>query len=583
MNPAPAEIDVFSRPHSRIKRLVDSYSQKLSATDFSDYTALKSFLSSLRFTFKEFKTHENIENECIMEKLKNRLNYHKVMVEEVAEVHSDDCLGKMNKLVEDGWIRTDSCSHSRDEMALIGNQLADALRKFTDSFLPHMQEEEEIFQPLLMKYFTYDELKEIRGDVLRKHSLFMTQDWEEKTDGEVECQDKVLEEELLPAKIQLLPSELTLKIFSYLNPKELCQCKQVCTQWNTLAGDPSFWTSLHPVRWAQGDWRFNISVEEMELEEDPYDNSLTCTIDEDADVDESESSGESDGLDSLDPNSQLNQIRREAKMLSGIVKYLLPAVGRSVQTINLSYSKSVTNGLVYKILQQTPNVKHLNLSSTKISDVAFKGLRRHHSCSGLEHLDLSGCVNITNLTLVRFGDAFMRGLYKVIEENPKSTSEFDKNGKRILNGSSPDRLETDSESDSGVCPNCGNVRKKRSSISGVEENVLSKQEERDSKLGAPSEKRTLKFLSLSGCFKITDEGLSALLDAGPYPYLHHLDLSGCLNVTARGLSDFVKACDSLNHEEFFYCDNILEGPYAQTASGCQNLECSNRVCCRSGE
>lgn len=42
-----------------------------------------------------------------------------------------------------------------------------------------------------MKYFTYDELKEIRGDVLRKHSLFMTQDWEEKTDGGVECQGTV--------------------------------------------------------------------------------------------------------------------------------------------------------------------------------------------------------------------------------------------------------------------------------------------------------------------------------------------------------------------------------------------------------
>ena len=89
-----------------------------------------------------------------------------------------------------------------------GIQLKQALDEFTDSFLPHMQEEEEVysfvlepyvhnaniifrefskmmnfvqnlqimfgicaqvFQPLLLQYFSYEELRELRQKVLQKH------------------------------------------------------------------------------------------------------------------------------------------------------------------------------------------------------------------------------------------------------------------------------------------------------------------------------------------------------------------------------------------------------------------------------
>ena len=75
----------------------------------------------------------------------------------------------------------------------------------------------------------------------------------------------------------------------------------------------------------------------------------------------------------------------------------------------------------------------------------------------------------------------------------------------------------------------------------------------------------------------------ALAKYGGLPKLRHLDLSGCLHVTAEGLLDLVFVCPALDHTEFFYCDNIDEGPCPETASGCQNLQCKNRVCCRTGE
>ena len=53
-----------------------------------------------------------------------------------------------------------------------------------------------------------------------------------------------------------LPSEVLLKIFGYLQPKELCSCAQVCKSWSVVAVDGSLWETLHPARWARGNWTF---------------------------------------------------------------------------------------------------------------------------------------------------------------------------------------------------------------------------------------------------------------------------------------------------------------------------------------
>ena len=60
-----------------------------------------------------------------------------------------------------------------------------------------------------------------------------------------------------------LPPEVTLKIFSYLNPKDLCRTAQVCKGWSTLARDGQLWKELFPVRWIfKNDWRFGVVNEE---------------------------------------------------------------------------------------------------------------------------------------------------------------------------------------------------------------------------------------------------------------------------------------------------------------------------------
>ncbi|XP_072176393.1 F-box/LRR-repeat protein 5-like [Diadema setosum] len=660
MAPAPAEIDVFSGPHSRMKRLVQLYSDKLSEVDVSSCADLRALLWSLRSTFTEFKTHEHIENECIMWKLKNRLQFLKVEIDAVSEVHSDNKLSEMVTLVEEGCTKADRCTCPK-EAATIGHNLIRALHKFTDDFLPHMQEEEEIFQPLLMEYFSYSELKEIKSDVIKRHQQLTKYCPEEKGDNQIKAEKEsdskdlscnsdnaILEQEEdlddddddnSLSKIQGLPMEVLLNIFSYLNPWELSQCSMVCSRWSCLARDPCLWKHLSPTRWARGDWQFRAPAQfPDDDEDDPYDRDVYVVVDEDADFDESTSSAlESDSSNTSVASYRAACIRHEARMLVAMVRYLLPYVGQGVESLNLAKSKGVTNGLVYKLLTQCPNLQHLNLAETKVSDIAFKGLGKHGSGCKLRHLDLSGCTNISDLTLKRLASILQEKAPVQAEtkrfvpcthaksrvaKDETQASYFehvsDKNG-RPLYRCSPKKTEKEcsgrfafhnendrkdihrtahclghksSANDSSrihpIPDNSPRTRgcsgssctdsNKGSSCHGNQDDVVNNRVTKDG-----CYERNLEFLSLSGCYRITDSGLRALSQAGGWPHLKHLDMSGCLNISALGLSQLAEASPALNHQEFFYCDNIEEGPYADTASGCQNLQCSNRVCCRSGE
>ena len=56
--------------------------------------------------------------------------------------------------------------------------------------------------------------------------------------------------------LEHLPQEVLLKVFSYLDPQDLCHLSQTHPSFSELAFDGSLWSSLHPVRWADGHWKF---------------------------------------------------------------------------------------------------------------------------------------------------------------------------------------------------------------------------------------------------------------------------------------------------------------------------------------
>ncbi|KAG8003472.1 F-box/LRR-repeat protein 5, partial [Nibea albiflora] len=673
---------------------------QLSKTNFSNNNDFRSFLQSLCATFKEFKMHEQIENEYIIGLLQQRCRT-------VYNVHSDNKLSEMLTLFEKGLHSV----KSECEQLNYARQLKERLEAFTQDFLPHMKEEEEVFQPMLMEYFTYEELKDIKKQVIAQHCS--QQQWDcaaevlkgftlwsqaeelqkafkyadhEKTDYELEKNGNS------STHISQLPTEIMLRLFHYLGPEDLCRCSQVCSSWSELAKTGSLWRHLYPVRWARGDY---YSGPPGDLDQDPDEDWVKSRQnegrayqewDEDADVDESDVSGHTQG------SLAISTAQREKRLLNGIIQNLLPAVGPSVKSIVLAYSSSVSSKMVRQMLSLCPNITHLDLTQTDVTDFAFDSWSSLGGCLSLEHLDLSGCEKITDHTLkklsVGLGDLTSSTcsdkpsnrrarLFKsspipiaLMEErklHPVGRKQqaiiFKQGTGRWGTACTPTRVwvldTTDladiedaaewsrrdgmplSEAESfveaqlvgGSCccrrsrrrghrtvsnasylhqqyamqgemlcghstcctsdmalrtftgPQCGSgstrsstaeLRTKCSSFGGLQ--CLGHQNRTDKS----EAKRSLRFLSLSGCYQVTDLGLRALSQRGGLPVLEHLNLSGCLLVTEVGLQELVSACPSLNDEHFYYCDNI-NGPHADTASGCQNLQCGFRACCRSGE
>ncbi|XP_041035589.1 F-box/LRR-repeat protein 5 isoform X2 [Carcharodon carcharias] len=654
MAPFPEEVDVFSAPHWRMKKLVNLYSEKLSNTNFSNSRDFQSLLTSLYATFTEFKSHEQIENEYIMDELQHRLRALSVCNSSVSNVHSDNKLSDMLSLFEKGLKNF----KNEYEQLNYSRQLKERLDAFTKDFIPHMKEEEEVFQPLLMEYFTYEELKDIKVKVIAQHCthghvdtvevLKELQLWSQteelqkadKNSPSSNRADRESEPEANNTHVSQLPPEVLLKVLGYLNPRELCRARQVNTRWSRLAGSGALWRHLYPISWVRGNWysgppsSLNLGPDYL-CEDEDEEEDLSREWDEDADIDESEEAGP--GL------STLSKTQREALLLPGLIHYLLPQVGVSVKTLVLAYSSSLSSQMVRQILNSCPKLEHLDLTQTAVTDSAFNRCVLG-SCRSLRHLDLSGCDRITDSALHHLS----RALGDLAEEDCQSGGwrsectwaphgchvcppedgaglwtqggagrvwllpeeellDIEEAGGLKLRGprwaapprSPPSgaiaaRCIRDAHCQRAQAP-CGHtlcaadakLRTKRAPPPQCNKMVRTRGSEGSYstgrwRVGVDPDSRSLRFLSLSGCFQITDHGLRALMLHGGLPFLEHLDLSGCLLITGRGLQDLVSVCPALKDEYFFYCDNI-SGPHANTASGCQNLQCSVRACCRSGE
>ncbi|KAK3857539.1 hypothetical protein Pcinc_036210 [Petrolisthes cinctipes] len=164
----PDEIDVFTAPHSRMKELVNIYTQKMQCVDFRDGPEVVSLLRGLDSTLREFKSHESIENIFIMDQLKNRLKQRQITNTAVCDCHGDNRLADVVQVLKTGiGVRQSSIG----ERLRFGLRLQRAFDDFVSNFIPHMEEEEQVFQPLLVEHFEYEELKILKEVVLKEHEL----------------------------------------------------------------------------------------------------------------------------------------------------------------------------------------------------------------------------------------------------------------------------------------------------------------------------------------------------------------------------------------------------------------------------
>ncbi len=109
---------------------------KVFGTDFSDDFAVRGLLHSLNHTFHEFKHHEEIENQYILEKLKTRVAKSDLL-DILCNIHH-------NTHVKDILLMVKKAVNGELQNSLFKIELQNAIKEFIDDFLPHMKEEEEV-------------------------------------------------------------------------------------------------------------------------------------------------------------------------------------------------------------------------------------------------------------------------------------------------------------------------------------------------------------------------------------------------------------------------------------------------------
>lgn len=205
-------------------------------------------MTNLGTIFHEFKLHEEIENEHIMTKLKTKLTAMAIYNSAVCNCHKEDEFSPLIDLVEAGYLYLNN-TKSIGEKIKFGIRLRKALKSFIKKFIPHMKEEEEVFQPLLLEHFTEEELHEMKDVVIKLH---MQQRKRPYGATKSQCEPKMktfVSDRQTSNYINKIPNEILLKIFSFLSVSEKFKTAQVCRKWNKLIYDPSNWNCLDFNKW----------------------------------------------------------------------------------------------------------------------------------------------------------------------------------------------------------------------------------------------------------------------------------------------------------------------------------------------
>ncbi len=239
------DTNVFRIPHGRMMQLVNTCNNKLVVTDFANSDALFGLLTNLQRVFKEFKSHEDIENEFIMKKLKSKLKDLAIHNTAVCNCHTEDEFTPLFELVDTGYLHINKAKTTSEKISF-GVKLRKALNQFTKRFVPHMKEEEEVFQPLLVKYFTEEELVEMKIVVIKCHMQ------RRKADSYGGLSEAGLFEAMAEqGGIDQIPNEIMLKIFSCLSNSEKLKAAQVSRRWNQLVYSKANWSRLNFAEWIQ--------------------------------------------------------------------------------------------------------------------------------------------------------------------------------------------------------------------------------------------------------------------------------------------------------------------------------------------
>lgn len=338
----------------------------------------------------------------------------------------------------------------------------------------------------------------------------------------------------------VLPKELILKIFSFLDIVSLCRCAQVSKYWNRLALDGDNWQSVSL-------FDFRVAVQGQVVEN----LSARC----------------GDYLKRL--------TLRGCRSVSDSSMQVFSKNCRNLEEINLDDCKQLTDETCKSLAKNCPRLAHLNIASCDVTDCSLEAIGE--GCKNLKHIDISNCNKIRpsgieslarNCTnLVSFISVACRELTINDETLKKLGTSCHKLKKINLNGCS-------AITDVGVkylADNCHQL------IYCCFSKCFAITDQALISLGQGCEQ--LKTLGLIGCHQLTDYGFQALTKN--CKLLENLDLEDCVLITDQTLFYLTNNCLNLKRLALSHCDNITDegikyiGTSQKSSESIQYLELDN--------
>ena len=225
-----------------------------------------------------------------------------------------------------------------------------------------MEEEESLFQPLLMQYFTENELVDLHIKIIELHQTLLAQPRI--------CEDKICDTK----SILRAPNEVIVKILSLLDVNDLISISQTCKRLQLLSFTPTLWKHLHISNWINKIYT-NFTPNPIT----PYSN--------------------------LPISKPENFIEREQQILTFVIKKVIPLCGHSIESLVLVDSDSVRSSMLLTILQSCKNIHYLDLSRSNVDDMVFGLPHLALNLPNLVHINLTNCRALTDKTLKRLSRA----------------------------------------------------------------------------------------------------------------------------------------------------------------------------------
>lgn len=319
-----------------------------------------------------------------------------------------------------------------------------------------------------------------------------------------------------PSLTERLPDDLLLRVFSCLDSTDLCSCARVCRRWETLAWDPSLWTTLTLL----GE---NLSG----------DKAIRC-----------------------------------------IVRRLCSSAGRAgLRKVVIGEGAWITDKGLLMMARRCPELSWLQLQGcSAITDSAlFELVTRAVS---LHHLDITGCVQISCVSVTPGPEPPRRLLLQYLDLT--DCSAVDDGGLRVIVRNCPQLVylylrRCTKITDAGIkfVPSfCSGLRELSvSDCTQVTDFGLYEL----AKLGA-----TLRYLSVAKCVGVSDAGLKVI--ARRCYKLRYLNARGCEAVSDDALTVIARSCPRLRALDVGKCD-VSDAGLRALAESCPNLKkLSLRMC-----